>query len=256
MTRRGFTLIELLVVIAIIAILAALLFPVFAAARERARIATCQSNLKQIGVAIVLYLDDWDQQFYLNPITEGIKWSGPDAITWKDKLNPYVRSPNGFLCPGNPIGWSGIRDYWTADYVNQFGYLREWPSSGDETGRFPVSYAFNDYLYEMDLADLYRSHSTVITIGETRFRQWESVGGYVALSNIKPPNDLTWETPGMGHIFIHGDKRTNYLFLDGHVKALKAIETVTPQMLWRDDNPGSSTLYEDDWTHWILPEYR
>jgi prepilin-type N-terminal cleavage/methylation domain-containing protein len=62
MTRRGFTLIELLVVIAIIAILAAILFPVFAKAREKARQASCLSNLKQIGVALMSYLQDYDER--------------------------------------------------------------------------------------------------------------------------------------------------------------------------------------------------
>ncbi|MEP6756569.1 MAG: DUF1559 domain-containing protein, partial [Chthonomonadales bacterium] len=61
--RRGFTLIELLVVIAIIAILAAILFPVFAKAREAARKATCLSNLKQIGLATLMYVQDYDEQF-------------------------------------------------------------------------------------------------------------------------------------------------------------------------------------------------
>ncbi|MDW8052685.1 MAG: prepilin-type N-terminal cleavage/methylation domain-containing protein, partial [Armatimonadota bacterium] len=65
--RKGFTLIELLVVIAIIAILAAILFPVFAQAREKARQTMCTSNMKQIGLAIVMYLNDYDEKFFIQP---------------------------------------------------------------------------------------------------------------------------------------------------------------------------------------------
>src|SRR4051794_23044778 len=79
-SRRAFTLIELLVVIAIIAILAAILFPVFAQAREKARQATCQSNLKQIGTAFSLYLQDYDETFPntgVGDLWQGRYWRWP-----------------------------------------------------------------------------------------------------------------------------------------------------------------------------------
>lgn len=86
MSRRGFTLIELLVVIAIIAILAAILFPVFARAREKARQITCASNLKQMGIAFFMYNSDWDETYVTNP-------------QWKTKLQPYIRNTQINYCP-------------------------------------------------------------------------------------------------------------------------------------------------------------
>jgi len=94
--RKGFTLIELLVVIAIIAILAAILFPVFAKARSTAKKAGCQSNLKQLGIALQSYIQDWDEKF---PIgcngTPGLM--GMNG-TWAEGLYPYVEEMKVFRC--------------------------------------------------------------------------------------------------------------------------------------------------------------
>jgi prepilin-type N-terminal cleavage/methylation domain-containing protein/prepilin-type processing-associated H-X9-DG protein len=84
--RRGFTLIELLVVIAIIAILAAILFPVFAQARSKARQAMCLSNMKQLGVAFMLYVQDYDETF---PPTD---YQAPERVTWTTLVNPYIKA--------------------------------------------------------------------------------------------------------------------------------------------------------------------
>src|SRR5256885_5437199 len=83
--RRAFTLIELLIVIAIIAILAAILFPVFAQAREKARQATCQSNLKQIGSAFAMYVQDYDECFPNTGVPD--LWQGR---YWRWPLKPYL----------------------------------------------------------------------------------------------------------------------------------------------------------------------
>ena len=85
--RTGFTLIELLVVIAIIAILAAILFPVFARAREKARQASCLSNVKQQGVAVMMYVQDYDEAF---PI---------DLYGWVVALRPYTKNEQIWVCP-------------------------------------------------------------------------------------------------------------------------------------------------------------
>src|SRR6476646_9508495 len=95
---RGFTLIELLVVIAIIAILAAILFPVFGRARENARRSSCQSNLKQIGLGVIQYTQDYDERMPTNSL--GI---GPSIqiVIWPQMVQPYLKSTQIFQCPSD-----------------------------------------------------------------------------------------------------------------------------------------------------------
>lgn len=109
--RKGFTLIELLVVIAIIAILAAILFPVFAKAREKARQGTCLSNLKQIGLSTTMYVQDYDGVWCPTPYdrVDAIGWF-PDlaAMAPQAQIFPYVKNLQIFVCPSRttPNGWS------------------------------------------------------------------------------------------------------------------------------------------------------
>ena len=103
---KGFTLIELLVVIAIIAILAAILFPVFARARENARRASCMSNLKQMGLALMQYTQDYDELLPLNSYTgtnppNGDDWGYGGSIFWMQMLYPYHKSKQVFFCPSS-----------------------------------------------------------------------------------------------------------------------------------------------------------
>ncbi len=128
--NRGFTLIELLVVIAIIAILAAILFPVFAQARESARKIACLSNMKQLGLAVTQYVQDYDEKYPF-----GSNWKGefrdscnggcfkppfpknPDWLCSSNyQLDPYIKSKNIWICPSDGV--------WTGN--NTYGPLTEW----------------------------------------------------------------------------------------------------------------------------------
>jgi len=139
-TQRGFTLIELLVVIAIIAILASILFPVFARARENARRASCMSNLKQIGLATMMYVQDYDELYPLGifgdigntgankrdkadgwcdnlpcdifSVSDGHNAGGSGYIwSWMDLLQPYTKSVQVFICPSQKVANYGGYGY-------------------------------------------------------------------------------------------------------------------------------------------------
>jgi prepilin-type N-terminal cleavage/methylation domain-containing protein len=107
--RKGFTLIELLVVIAIIAILAAILFPVFAQAREKARQTGCLSNVKQIGLGVQMYLQDYDEYVprnaYADPprVAEGDHFTNCSSPRWMDVMQPYVKNTQLHNCPSDPF---------------------------------------------------------------------------------------------------------------------------------------------------------
>jgi prepilin-type N-terminal cleavage/methylation domain-containing protein len=111
MRRRGFTLIELLVVIAIIAILAAILFPVFAKAREKARQSSCLSNVKQLMLGVMQYAQDYDE------VLPASYYPGNPAAsdTWYEKLEPYLKSTQILVCPSEKTRYPGYG--WNFDWI-------------------------------------------------------------------------------------------------------------------------------------------
>jgi prepilin-type N-terminal cleavage/methylation domain-containing protein/prepilin-type processing-associated H-X9-DG protein len=122
--RPAFTLIELLVVIAIIALLAAILFPVFARARENARRASCQSNLKQIGLGVIQYTQDYDEMYpYNSDYDNGGSITNPELEGWRIYVQPYVKSTQVFRCPSSapPSGTSSGNIFITAPINNSTG---------------------------------------------------------------------------------------------------------------------------------------
>ena len=178
-SRRGFTLIELLVVIAIIAILAAILFPVFARARAKARQTQCLSNLKQLSLGMIAYATDYDQllpmwmdlacNIYATP--PGTKPTDADApatdppeyTSWDTALEPYLKNQQILICPDNPLGQAdNIRGYAQPVYVSGAG-TEQMPSATDtvlltEKGAYVVgawSDAAMENFYQMGSGQIY-----------------------------------------------------------------------------------------------------
>lgn len=223
---KGFTLIELLVVIAIIAILAAILFPVFARAREQARKASCLSNLKQIGLGVMMYVQDYDETYPIGRF-ESPQPNGISLSYWFTVIDPYVKNKQVFVCPTagrvgatNASGGYGWNIRGTLAAGNGFGYYIG--SLGTPTGS------------ALRMAAVDEPSSTIL-ITDPSSNNNTSTGGYYAVGystlgyipvlhggQVGPfydasiPNASAPVAPGGGG---------NYLFADGHAKFLNASES-------------------------------
>jgi prepilin-type N-terminal cleavage/methylation domain-containing protein/prepilin-type processing-associated H-X9-DG protein len=275
--RAGFTLIELLVVVIIITILAALLFPVFATARQQAYQTTCVSNLKQIGVAVHLFMDDHDLGY------EGL--SDYDDLLYRAR--PYLRADGVCLCPSNAwiSGWvdwlNGITPGDGTIFLDSS--ISHTSACGGDT-RQPIvfncgenasghsqaitfkaeaglSYAQND---DLRFAEG-RSPSQTILAGETRLPgplasalgidpKYATADATFSLKESKSHEDILPPLPGGGGLLHTHRGRTNWLFLDGHVRSLTVRQTLTPLNMWTArpmDQPAFDGLAKQ-----LLQEYR
>ena len=133
--RNAFTLIELLVVIAIIAILAAILFPVFARARENARRSSCSSNLKQIGLGVLQYTQDYDEKYPNQNITA----TPADNIHFGYVLQPYLKSKQIFICPSASGSNADIKDPYPADAKDHIWRADNTTPGGDFAGSYGMN---------------------------------------------------------------------------------------------------------------------
>lgn len=185
--RRGFTLIELLVVIAIISILASMLMPVFSRARSKARGTVCQSNLRQLGIAIRMYTDDADGTMPLWSLVGGSPTGGAPSghpYTWDEQTFAYYRNRNILYCPENPFG----------------GDLR--------------SYAFPRYVSGVPLSRLTNPVATVLLFEKGRygFGVWDDATG----ENVYQSHTAKGQRGYSEAPFHNGGK--NFGWVDGHVK--------------------------------------
>ncbi|HEX8550942.1 MAG TPA: DUF1559 domain-containing protein [Abditibacteriaceae bacterium] len=209
--RKGFTLIELLVVIAIIAILAAILFPVFARARENARRSSCASNLKQIGLGIMQYTQDYDERFVRATTGAG---GTANAQTWANSLQPYLKSTQIFQCPSD----SSIEP-------------NTWWMPGTPTAPpFHISYLYNSSIARSSLAAVQNVSGTVMGVdgatnpsGSSNPIDWLKSPKPTAFLVRPFVGDDTTDTDGRGEDFAAPAARhletSNVLYVDGHVKA-------------------------------------
>ena len=236
--RRAFTLIELLVVIAIIAILAAILFPVFARARENARRSSCQSNLKQIGLGLLQYGQDYDEKFANTYIDPG--GTGTEKRIWAQIIQPYIKSTQLFQCPSESSTrvqtWSTNPAPAGAGYPNPFhtSYAANLAIGGSQTS--PVSMAavnqVTTTVYVTDAAGTALPAAPWIkTTPPVNSSAWILVDP--TNTAAQDANTDIWAAPFPRHL-----ETVNVLFVDGHVKSLRPEKFYFGNTQWLDPARG------------------
>jgi len=222
--RNAFTLIELLVVIAIIAILAAILFPVFARARENARRSSCQSNLKQIGLGVLQYSQDYDEKIV--PVRWYYSSSLPGSIMpFGALVQPYVKSTQLFKCPSN-----------TAT-----GIMQGTGNSGGPAGvpDIPISYRGNSGNSGSPPGDVSLRPMAPLDAGAVSMTSIQSVATTILIGEEKGGGDPDlYDSGNAGDLQGHLGT-TNFLFADGHVKSLRPISTGSPVCMWTTNNAAT-----------------
>jgi len=208
--HSAFTLIELLVVIAIIAILAAILFPVFARAREKARQTSCLSNLKQIGTALNMYAQDYDQWLPIH-----CQSTNPGRGPWIKKIAPYVRNDQIFMCP------DASRQWW-ANQVGCGGYGYNYSYTSPPSAEYANELV--GAAWRM-LSDIPRP-AGLLMVTEVGPANLICVCGYLGRSTATGnPSNVD---PGEGR----HNGGSNVCFVDGHVKWLKQSVICKTEGLW------------------------
>ena len=232
-SKRGFTLIELLVVIAIIAILAAILFPVFGRARENARRSSCQSNLKQIGLGVLQYVQDYDEKY-------PSRYMANEIMSWRRNIYPYVKSTQVFACPSNRSNDGLARDSIAADMTTA-GVPTTEP-------RFSRSYAiagaddvasYGTTISRRDPAN--NSGAALAAVGDTARTLIIGEQDFYDFSELIPYNGFK------GHLGT-----CNFLFADGHVKALKPSATISETNYWSIEEEPNGTAAPAFLRSWVM----
>jgi prepilin-type N-terminal cleavage/methylation domain-containing protein/prepilin-type processing-associated H-X9-DG protein len=224
--HKAFTLIELLVVIAIISILAAILFPVFARARENARRASCMSNLKQIGLGVMMYVQDYDEAYPPNYNADNP--SASKLRYWDGMIFPYVKNVAVFFCPSSPI--TIAKDIYPPTYgaygasygVLKMSYLTSVSANAQQRNvlRMPAVVSPATTYMILDAPD-YTFNQTYATSATTYHTYLPGIGKLGA--DCSKADDYSSD-PGYSADCKSGRHfdGVNMAFADGHVKWLKS----------------------------------
>ena len=243
--KSAFTLIELLVVIAIIAILAAILFPVFARARENARRSSCQSNLKQIGLGMLQYSQDYDEMLvryaYGSTATSNTVQSSTTNWKWMDAIYPYVKSTQIFDCPSETelskyaYNAPGVGPVSPGTNVSYGSYCINHTSPVLTDATNGMGSGGPGFLRDVALAQI-GAAATTMWVAEaapgtnTTSKLWNTPRYWgVRIQSIQgtiSPRTLSSSTQYSAKIVERHLETSNVLFCDGHVKALR-IDNLT-----------------------------
>jgi prepilin-type N-terminal cleavage/methylation domain-containing protein/prepilin-type processing-associated H-X9-DG protein len=228
--HTGFTLIELLVVISIIALMAALLLPVFSMAREMARRTSCANNLKQIGMAFIMYIQDYDETMPALSLPSVPTWR--DNSSWDLEIASYLKPVDVFVCPDDPgqpyattagkppdpshPDWGRVRSYSAS--VDWFNYCG--PGGG---GSSPCTADPLTPLSKDDAAIVAPATSVLITERYGTGSTNEYGSSWFADTWCQPRPQAMGNTQGLPYPAHAGG--SNYLFCDGHVKRCTLVQT-------------------------------
>jgi prepilin-type N-terminal cleavage/methylation domain-containing protein/prepilin-type processing-associated H-X9-DG protein len=248
--RTGFTLIELLVVIAIIALLAAILFPVFARARENARKSSCSNNLKQIGVGIAQYVQDYDEAM---PISFG--GGGTDALQWTQRTYAYIKSSQVFQCPSDAnrtaIPWgTNANPGFPAPFHSSYGANYRVVTGGGYGS--PANVALADVVkpsttvLASDLgvncvASAAGSTGPWLNTAQVKNGTWILVDPLCNNTSTNPGDAAQATSSSNGHWAAPNPRHletTNVLYVDGHVKSSKPETWYSGNSAWLDPARG------------------
>ena len=229
----GFTLIELLVVVAVISLLAAILFPVFARARENARRASCMSNLKQMGLGVMMYVQDYDEKYppaYIpapgpSPDGQTAPWSS-SLWLWQQIIYPYTKSSQIYRCPSNPTSRKEL-------FVLNYGVNSLMVAIPPQTtvSMATVDFAANTYMimdagyFELQPVDIYSPTASQ-----------HYLPGTAKLVASPPTLDSDYiDDFASGRHFLG----VNMCFADGHVKWLKSSTILQEALNYKNSKPNA-----------------
>ena len=222
-SKHAFTLIELLVVIAIIAILAAILFPVFAQAREKARATSCLSNLRQISTAMMMYVQDFDEKTAVTHHDLEAGETIANLYTWYQPLQPYIKNGGVFKCPS----------------MNDAPTLFPYPVTLNDWKTYRTDYLINGFFSHGASLATFSSPASQIVVAERHagiaffdYHPWPSAPdgnwerGFLDGSGYKIGDvEDDSQVPDLPNAGRHS-QGNNYAFLDGHVKFSKFNNTL------------------------------